>query len=146
MGDEERWEKEKEEQQSVLKHNFAKKITKRDVTDEEAERIICAELKDDDKDEYLVDGAVLTCTSATWDDFPLSDGETIKLDGADKERVKGEPTEYLRVPENPMSVNDLRYATVADTKKNWNIMAFHLLPPLHRFLMKILRIRRQPLN
>ena len=124
MSDQERWEKEKAEQQSILKRNFSQKETKRKVDDEEAERIICAELKDDDLDEYLVDGAVLACTSATWDDFHLSDGEVIKLDGSDEKQKKGEPTEYLRVPENPMSANDLRYATVADTKREWNIMPF----------------------
>ncbi len=124
MGDEERWEKEKEEQQSELKHNYVKKTTRRDVTDEEAERIICDELKNNDWEEYLVDGARLICTSATWDDFPLSGGESVKLDRADEERMLGEPIEYLRVPENPMSANDLRYATVADTKRDWNIMPF----------------------
>lgn len=30
----------------------------------------------------------------------------------------------MRVPENPMSANNLRYATVADTKQGWNIMPF----------------------
>ncbi len=124
MDDQERWEKEKEERQSELKHNYVKKTTRRDVTDEEAERIICDELKNNDWEEYLVDGARLSCTSATWDDFPLSGDESVKLDRADEERMLGEPIEYLRVPENPMSANDLRYATVADTKQGWNIMPF----------------------
>lgn len=123
MGDEERWEKEKEEQQSFLKREFAEELEGKKVSDEEAERIICAELKDDDKEEYLVDGAVLACTKATWDNFPLSDGD-IEIDGVGEKRKQGEPTEYLRAFENPIAVNNLRYATVADTKQGWNIMPF----------------------
>lgn len=123
MGDEERWEKEKEKQQSFLKREFAEELEGKKVSDEEAERIICAELKDEDKEEYLVDGAVLACTKATWDNFPLSDGD-IEIDGVGEKRKQGEPTEYLRAFENPIAVNNLRYATVADTKQGWNIMPF----------------------
>lgn len=88
MSDQERWEKEKEERQSILKHDMAEEIEGREVTDEEIEHIICEEMKDGDLHEYLVDGAVLACTSAMWEDFPLSGNESVHIEGAEKKRQK----------------------------------------------------------
>ena len=65
----------KEDLQSSLMRDYAEEIKGRDVTDEEAESIICDELKDNDDDEYLVDGTLLTCTSAKWEDFELFVGK-----------------------------------------------------------------------
>lgn len=127
MNDRERWEKEKKERQSILKHDFAAEIEGRDVTDKEADRIIYAELEDEDDDEYLVDGALLTCTSAKWEDFELSDGSKVHIDGMEEKKKEGEPNGILRVWENPLiaSTNgDFRYATVADAVKYQNISPF----------------------
>ncbi len=124
MSDQERWEKEKEEQQSILKHDFAKEMAGREVTDEEAETIVCTELMNDYMDEYLVDGAVLSCTSAVWDDFPLSGNESVHIEGVEKKTKEDKPTGILRVWENPMYINNLHHANVTDTKQGLNIMPF----------------------
>lgn len=78
---------------------------------------------DDKFGEYLVDGAILRCTMATLDDFPVSDGSIIKL-MLDAETDEDRMRTTLHVLENPMSVNNLRYATVKDTEKFYNIAPF----------------------
>lgn len=110
--------------QEKLKRNMAKETLEGTITSEMINEEICRRLQDDVYDEYLVDGAFLTCSSATWGNFQLSDDDCIEIDGVEEKRKEGKATEYLRVPENPMSANELRYATVADTKQEWNIMPF----------------------
>lgn len=124
MSDKERWEREKEYRQYMQRRLLAEETLDGELTEEMIDAEICKRLKDDVDDEYLVDGAVLFCGSAQWGDFKLSDGDVIKIDGVEEKRKTGIATEYLRVPENKMSVNGLRYATVADTKRDWNIMPF----------------------
>ena len=104
--------------------DFAEEIEGKEVTDEEAERIICAEFEGEDVDEYLVDGAVLSCTSAVWHDFPLSVGEKVHIEGAEKKTKDDKPTGILRVWENPMYTNGLHHANVTDTKQGLNILPF----------------------
>lgn len=124
MCDKERWEKVKESRQRLLRFRLAKETLHGKLTEEIVDAEICRRLNDNEDDEYLVDGALLSCTSAKWEAFDLSDGEKIEIDGVEEKSKTGEATEYLRVPENPMSANNLRYATVADTKQGWNIMPF----------------------
>ena len=124
MSEKEGWEREKEYRQYMQRRLLAEETLDGELTEEMIDAEICKRLKDDVDDEYLVDGAVLFCGSAQWGDFKLSDGDVIKIDGVEEKRKTGIATEYLRVPENKMSVNGLRYATVADTKRDWNIMPF----------------------
>lgn len=73
--------------------------------------------------EYLVDNALLTCTSAKWWDFKLLyDGRVIKTEGLQDKVMSGETTTFLRVRENDMYSDNLRHATVADTKQGLNSM------------------------
>ena len=93
--------------------------------------------------QYLVDGALLTCTQATLEDFILPGTgiffltEVISLDQVDEEdeeEQQKQPVDLgtrcqrlqtkLNVPENPMGVNGQPYATVKDTIKGRNIMPF----------------------
>ena len=124
MCDKERWEKVKESRQRRLRFWLAKETLNGKLTEEIVDAEICRRLNDNEDDEYLVDGALLSCTSAKWEAFDLSDGGKIEIDGVEEKSKTGKATEYLRVPENPMSANDLRYATVSDTKQGWNIMPF----------------------
>lgn len=110
--------------QENLKRNMAQETLEGTITSEMINEEICRRLQDDVYDEYLVDGALLTCSSATWENFQLSDDDCIEIDGVEEKQKDGKATEYLRVPENPMSANKLRYATVADTKQEWNIIPF----------------------
>lgn len=102
--------------------------------------------KSDESDalhQYLVDGALLTCTQATLEDFILPGTgiffltEVISLDQVDEEdeeEQQKQPVDLgtrcqrlqtkLNVPENPMGVNGQSYATVKDTIKGRNIMPF----------------------
>lgn len=102
--------------------------------------------KSDESDalhQYLVDGALLTCTQATLEDFILPGTgiffltEVISLDQVDEEdeeEQQKQPVDLgtrcqrlqtkLNVPENPMGVNGQPYATVKDTIKGRNIMPF----------------------
>lgn len=121
------YQEEKGKIQNELKNTLAQENTDlagKNVTEDEVEKEICRRLQDGINDEYLVNGAILGCTSATWEDFPLSDGKFIKIDGKDEKQNKGEPTEYLRVLENPMYTNELRHANVTDTRQGWNILPF----------------------
>lgn len=102
--------------------------------------------KSDESDalhQYLVDGALLTCTQATLEDFILPGTgiffltEVISLDQVDEEdeeEQQKQPVDLgtrckrlqtkLNVSENPMGVNGQPYATVKDTIKGRNIMPF----------------------
>jgi len=143
MSDKERWEEEKEELQFQLKFAMAreteagpllessaaakeaagKEDAEEEITIKEIDSIICERLKDSEADEYLVDGAILSCTSATWKDFDLSDGK-VHIEGAEEKEKEGKPTGYLRVWENPMYSNGFHHANVTDTKQGLNIMPF----------------------
>ena len=89
--------------------------------------------------QYLVDGALLTCTQATLEDFILPGTgiffltEVISLDQVDEEdeeEQQKQPVDLgtrckrlqtkLNVSENPMGVNGQPYATVKDTIKGGN--------------------------
>ncbi len=81
--------------------------------------------------EYLVNGATLRCTMATLDDFPLSNGSKVILEGVE-EKDKN-VTEYkfedprldmvLHVSENGIDINNGQcYATVKDCVKDVNII------------------------
>lgn len=72
--------------------------------------------------EYLVDGAVLKCNQATWDDFPVPGGNPVVLNEELKEKKKLHTT--LCVSENPISSNGLIFATVGDAIKDINIIPF----------------------
>lgn len=74
------------------------------------------------EEEYLVDGAVLQCDQATWDDFPVPGGDPVVLEGDFDKAQK--PRTTLRAYENPISDNGLIFATVSDTIKDINIIPF----------------------
>lgn len=74
------------------------------------------------EEEYLVDGAILQCNQATWDDFPVPGGEPVELEGNFHKKKK--PHTTLCVNENPISSNGLIFATVGDTIKDINIIPF----------------------
>ncbi len=121
------YQEEKEKIQNELKNIMAQEnseLAGKGATKEDVEKEISRRLQDGINDEYLVNGAILGCTSATWEDFPLSDGKAVKIDGKDEKQNKGEPTEYLRVLENPMYTNDFCHANVTDTRQEWNILPF----------------------
>ena len=129
MDDKERWKKEKEELQFLLKLALAREEEEGVLTDEDIDNIICDRLKEKDEEEvlkeYLVDKALLTCTSAKWWDFKLLyDGRIIKTEGLSDKVMSGEPTTFLRVSENDMYSDGLHHATVADTKQGLNIKPF----------------------
>lgn len=129
MDDKERWEKEKEELQFLLKLALAREKEKGFLTDEDIDDIICDRLKEKDEEEvlkeYLVDNALLTCTSASWWDFKLLyDGRVIKTERLPDKVMSGEPTTFLKVCENDMYTDGFRHATVADTKQGLNIKPF----------------------
>lgn len=99
------------------------------LTDEDIDDIICDRLKEKDEEEvlkeYLVDNALLTCTSASWRDFKLLyDGRVIKTERLPDKVMSGDPTTFLKVCENEMYSDDLHHATVADTKQGLNIKPF----------------------
>jgi len=120
MNEKERQRKEKENRQFLLKLGLARETLNGAIPEEMVDEEICRRLQDDIYDEYLVNGAVLSCTKAKWGTFGLSDGKSVILN----KLMVGKPTEFLRVLENPVHTNGLRHATVADTKQGWNIMPF----------------------
>ncbi len=80
--------------------------------------------KNDTFHEYLVDGALLTCTQATLDPFILPDGECIELNkGLDQSEYERKQSR-LDVSENGVYINNLRYATTRDTEMDVNIFPF----------------------
>ena len=89
--------------------------------------------EEDKFSEYLVDGAILTCNQATTEDFILPSGEIIALEADIVEETKKEETKdknaelcqtVLQVKENPMSINDYKYATDKDAVLHRNIVPF----------------------
>lgn len=110
--------------QSSLQVSMAKETLDGPLTRDMIEVEICRRLQDNVYDEYLVDGAVLTCSKATWDDFDLSDGDKITLYGIKEEIKKEKPTGELRVLENPLSEDGLYHGTVKDAVLKQNIFPF----------------------
>ncbi len=124
MDDKERQERDKKNRQFLLKFALARETLDGAITEEMIDAEIRKRLQDDVYDEYLVNGALLTCTRAKWGNFSLSDGGSVKIEELSDKLKTGKPTEFLRVLENPIFANGLRHATVADTKQGWNIMPF----------------------
>ncbi len=124
MDDKERQEKDKENRQFLLKFDLARETLDGAITEEDIDAEICKRLQDGVDDEYLVDGALLTCTRAKWGSFDLPSGGSIEIDGHSEKMMTGEPTTHLHVMENPMSDNGLCHATIADTVQEGNIYPF----------------------
>jgi hypothetical protein len=124
MNDKERQERDKENRQLILRFDLARETLDGAITEAMINEEICKRLQDDTHDEYLVDGALLTCTRAKWGDFILSDGESIKIDRLSDKLKTGIPTGNLYVRENPVFSNGLSHATVADTIQDKNIFPF----------------------
>ncbi len=124
MDDKERQEKDKENRQFLLKFDLARETLDGAITEEDIDAEICKRLQDGVNDEYLVDGALLTCTRAKWGSFDLPSGGSIEIDGHSEKMMTGEPTTHLHVMENPMSDNGLCHATIADTVQEGNIYPF----------------------
>ena len=112
MNDKERQERDKENRQLILRFDLARETLDGAITEAMINEEICKRLQDDTHDEYLVDGALLTCTRAKWGDFILSDGESIKIDRLSDKLKTGIPTGNLYVRENPVFSNGLSHATV----------------------------------
>lgn len=91
--------------------------------------------------EYLIDGAMLTCTQATLEPVTLADGTIMELNqgaceytklpnGRVIEINKGLQSEYerlhtrLNVSENGLYLGKTPYATVKDTVRDVNILPF----------------------
>ena len=71
MNDKERQERDKENRQLILRFDLARETLDGAITEAMINEEICKRLQDDTHDEYLVDGALLTCTRAKWGDFIL---------------------------------------------------------------------------
>lgn len=80
--------------------------------------------KDDRYNEYLVDGAVLSCTQATCNDFYVSDETTINLSLDMDETEEERKRTILHVYENPIYIKDMKYATVRNTSMYQNVKPF----------------------
>lgn len=90
------------------------------VDGDELDKLMEEYAADDKLSEYLVDGAVLKCTGATTDTVY---GITLNINkGADSAAERVRTT--LNVSENPVSVNNLIYATTRDTVQNKNVSPF----------------------
>lgn len=94
------------------------------ITKEDIEKEVIRRFNDGIRDEYLVDGALLGCTNATWEDFEMSDGSLVHLDEMEEKMKQGEPRIPLNVWENSLSKDGFRHATVTDTVKSHNIVPF----------------------
>lgn len=110
--------------QERLRRNMAQETLEGTITSEMINEEICRRLQDDVYDEYLVNGAVLTCTGATKKDFSLSDGDKVELEKTEEESGEEKPTKNLYVRENPLYKDDLCHATVKDTVQGQNISPF----------------------
>ncbi len=117
-------------EQEEAKVREARRILNKDekdaITKEEIDRVFENYGQSDTFGEYLVDGAVLTCSQASLEDFKM-DGKTIPLEKKEQEtseQFQGRKQTVLRVSENPISANGLTYATVRDTVKDGNIIPF----------------------
>lgn len=118
------YQEEKVIQQNKLKRSLAvenPELMEKPITKEDIDKEIIRRLQDDKHDEYLVDGALLCCTKATWNDFELSDGSKVHLDKMEEKKKRGEPQVPLRVWENPLFKDGFRHATVTDTVEGLNI-------------------------
>lgn len=86
--------------------------------------------KSDKFQEYLVNGALLTCTQATVEPFIISDDETIELlpdadeSESDLKYGYGRKQSRLNVEENGLYLGRMPYATVKDTVMDGNIIPF----------------------
>lgn len=121
------YQEEKVIQQNKLKRSLAvenPELMEKPITKEDIDKEIIRRLQDDKHDEYLVDGALLCCTKATWNDFELSDGSKVHLDKMEEKKKRGEPQVPLRVWENPLFKDGFRHATVTDTVEGLNISSF----------------------
>lgn len=118
------YQEEKVIQQNKLKRSLAvenPELMEKPITKEDIDKEVIRRLQDDKHDEYLVDGALLCCTKATWNDFELSDGSKVHLDKMEEKKKRGEPQVPLRVWENPLFKDGFRHATVTDTVEGLNI-------------------------
>lgn len=94
------------------------------ITKEDIEKEVIKRFNDGVCDEYLVDGAILRCTKATWDDYEMSDGSKVHLDKMEEKKKRGEPQMALSVWENSLFKDGFRHATITDTVKGHNIFPF----------------------
>ncbi len=94
------------------------------ITSEEFERKMESVDKNDSLHQYLVDGALLTCTMATLDDFEVDSETSVKLEIETLEEGEKRRQTFLSVMENAMYIGESCYATVKDTIINRNIFPF----------------------
>ncbi len=94
------------------------------ITSEEFERKMETVDKNDSLHQYLVDGALLTCTMATLDDFEVDNETSVKLEIETLEEGEKRRQTFLSVMENAMYIGESCYATVKDTIINRNIFPF----------------------
>ncbi len=86
--------------------------------------------KSDNFNEYIVNGALLTCTQATLEPFIIPNDDPIELDRGPKESEFefkygfGRKQTRLNVGENHLYLGKASYATVKDTVKDVNITPF----------------------
>lgn len=120
------------ELEQKLLHDSA---VRNEIEYDEIEEFISNNYEDENSTEYLVDGAILTCTNSTVERVGIKEGITeywynvpedamiggVVIPSMEKPKVLG----YLNVTENPKAdINGLKYATVCDSKKETNIPCF----------------------
>ena len=103
-----------------------------EIPEDKIEEFLYRDYKKEESKEYLVDGAILTCTCSTKQDIDYL-GEIYKCP-LEEERIKKNVDtnlyenrflQRLIVTENPTSsTNDLQFATIEDRKKKDNIPYF----------------------
>lgn len=95
-----------------------------EISLDEVDEFIMEEYADEQSAEYLVDGAILTCSNCTKKEIAVSEGGIeyrYFLPAKDQDKVLGK----LTVTENPAAaVTGLKHATVKDCKKEFNIPYF----------------------
>ncbi len=99
----------------------------------ELENFLRANYKDEESKEYLVNGAILTCTNCTKKDItykgqkykcPIEQDTSIERE-VDISKYADKILKRLVVTENPTSeINGLKFATTADVEKKQNIPFF----------------------
>lgn len=99
----------------------------------ELENFLRANYKDEESKEYLVNGAILTCTNCTKEDItykgqtykcPVEQDASIERE-VDTSKYADKILKRLDVTENPLAeVNGLKFATIKDVKKKTNIPFF----------------------
>lgn len=121
--DEVQMAKDIEEQQNKLMEGERETISQLyDVEGDELDRLMEG-YAEDKLGEYLVDGAILKCTKATIGSFNIGQDKTISLNiepAEEEERVQT----TLRVLENPLSINEIKYATTKDALMYLNVSPF----------------------